>query len=179
MIILTFIWLLAPAGIANMAAPFAALVFPKWDWPVDFGLKYKGLRILGSHKTIRGFFFGCIAGFTIFGLQQVFFHEFSFFRGLELFDYSTVPFYSGLLLGLGGLIGDSIKSFFKRRAGVKPGDSWFPWDQIDWITATAIIWKLLANISYWQMGWLILLGLGISLVAKVIGFMIKVDEKKF
>jgi len=36
------------------------------------------------------------------------------------------------------LIGDSVKSFFKRRLGRKPGSAWFPFDQVDFILGACL-----------------------------------------
>ena len=40
-------------------------------------------------------------------------------------------FVGRITLGLGVLIGDSVKSFVKRQLEVKPGAKFFPWDQLD------------------------------------------------
>jgi CDP-2,3-bis-(O-geranylgeranyl)-sn-glycerol synthase len=37
----------------------------------------------------------------------------------------------GFLMGLGTGVGDAVKSFFKRRAGIPPGASWPVFDQLD------------------------------------------------
>ena len=53
-------------------------------------------------------------------------------KGVSLINYSAVsPVLLGFLMGFGVLLGDSVESFFKRRRGIKPGKSWFPWDQLD------------------------------------------------
>ena len=44
-------------------------------------------------------------------------------------------------LGLGALVGDMVKSFFKRRLGIKPGTMFQPWDGIDYMLG-AIIFML-------------------------------------
>jgi CDP-diglyceride synthetase len=31
------------------------------------------------------------------------------------------------------MTGDAVKSFFKRRLGITPGKSWFPFDQLDFV----------------------------------------------
>ena len=42
-------------------------------------------------------------------------------------------FMIGFLLGFGALFGDIVKSFFKRRIGIKPGERFIPWDQLDFV----------------------------------------------
>lgn len=36
-------------------------------------------------------------------------------------------------MGFGALAGDAIESFFKRQSGIAAGNSWFPFDQTDYI----------------------------------------------
>lgn len=118
-----------PAGIANLT-PVLANKIPllnKWNTPIDFGRTYKNERLLGDNKRWRGLAWGTLMA----SLTAVL---------LELAWPSILPFASlahawsgGLLLGLGALVGDAVESFFKRRRGVAPGKSWFPFDQIDFI----------------------------------------------
>ncbi len=49
------IYFLLPAAFANMAP----VIFKRVNflvYPVDFGLKFRGRRLLGENKTIRGVF---------------------------------------------------------------------------------------------------------------------------
>jgi CDP-2,3-bis-(O-geranylgeranyl)-sn-glycerol synthase len=45
----------------------------------------------------------------------------------------------GASMGFGALAGDAIKSFFKRQMSVPSGESWFPFDQIDYIVGGLIM----------------------------------------
>jgi len=46
----------------------------------------------------------------------------------------------------GALIGDIIKSFFKRRIGKKRGQDWIPFDQIDFILGVLFFSFLMAGL---------------------------------
>ena len=175
MIFLQLLWLLAPAGLANIGASLSGKWWPKWNWPVDGYLMFRGKRVLGDHKTVRGIICGTLTGFLFFLLQRLVRN--TFLGSWELVDYSKLPFYTGFLLGLGGLIGDSTKSFFKRQIGVEPGKSFFPWDQIDWILGTALVWKIMADISWKQTTLLVLMGFVLHMIFKVSGYWLKLDDK--
>src|SRR5690348_3203138 len=88
--------------------------------PIDGGRTIGGKPILGSHKTWRGLVVGAIAGVFVFELQRFAYH-FGWWRELASFDYSLHPVAPGLLMGIGAIIGDAVKSFFKRRVGIAPG----------------------------------------------------------
>ena len=132
-IALAGIWLHIPAALANMAPIVAKLLIPKWNTPVDFGLKYHGKEILGSHKTYRGMVTGTLIGAIAFMTQRQLFSDFEVIRKISLFDYSSAPIFFGAWIGFCALTGDLVKSFFKRQVEIKPGSPWIPFDEIDWI----------------------------------------------
>lgn len=120
-------WFFLPAGLANMSPVIANRIpgLNQWKTPLDCGHKFRGKRLLGDNKTWRGLVFGTFAA-AVFGLIQ--------YRVIASSVESTV-FIVGATgaMGFGALIGDAVESFFKRQKGVKSGDSWFPFDQIDYI----------------------------------------------
>jgi hypothetical protein len=61
---------------------------------------------------------------------------------LALFDYSAHPLLPGLLMGLGAGIGDAVKSFFKRRIDIEPGESWPVFDQLDFFLGAYVLVSL-------------------------------------
>jgi CDP-2,3-bis-(O-geranylgeranyl)-sn-glycerol synthase len=125
-----------PAGIAN-GTPVIVAKFPilkNLNYPLDFNLKFRGERILGSHKTIRGLIAGVLMGIVTAVLLREFFNESYYFRKISPIDFNVINIYLyGGLSGLGAVVGDAVKSFFKRRAKIKPGEAWLPFDQIDYI----------------------------------------------
>ena len=136
------LWFFAPAGLANVSAFFSSKIplLKKLSQPVDAKLKFRGKRILGSHKTIRGFIMG--TGMAIIGvyIQVFFYNNIPFLRSILPIDYTVInPVLLGCLLGFGALAGDAIKSFFKRQISIPPGKSWFPYDQIDYILGGMVL----------------------------------------
>jgi CDP-2,3-bis-(O-geranylgeranyl)-sn-glycerol synthase len=139
----TAMYYAAPGLIANMA-PVFAMRLNFLNIQIDFGRKWKGKRIFGSHKTYRGFFFGILTAILLVFLQTLLYHN-GFFRGISFVDYSKISLgtviYLGFLLGFGALFGDLVKSFIKRRVGILPGKSFYPWDQLDYILGIlALVW---------------------------------------
>lgn len=155
----TLIWIMIPAGVANMVPPIAAKVWPKWETPVDGGKMLWGRRVLGDHKTIRGLVTGVVTAEIIFLLLR-----------------PALPWYLGLVLGVGALGGDMLKSFFKRQLGVASGLSWFPWDQIDWIVGTLVVAKLWGLLGTGEVVILIIAGIGLHLLFKVLGFLLRLNQ---
>lgn len=128
--ILAITYFLAPGGIANMAPVLGKKLFPSLAMPIDGGKLWKGKPLFGKNKTWRGLLLGIIVGVFIFFLQQ-YLYQFSFFKSISLIDYPKTTILLGFLLGLGALVGDLVKSFFKRRIGISSGKPWIPFDQID------------------------------------------------
>ncbi len=129
-------WFFTPAGVANMVAFLSGKVpyIKNFSKPVDFGLKIKGKRLLGSNKTIRGFIFGILGAIAVVYIQIILFNNLPILKNFLPIDYHSInPIIFGGLSGFGALFGDSVKSFFKRQVGVPPGKSWVPFDQIDYI----------------------------------------------
>ena len=135
--ILFALWFFAPAGAANGSPVFANKVpiLKKFGMPVDGGKTFRGKRIFGDHKTVRGVVVGTVTGLVIAGLQMFLYDNFSWVDGISgSVDYGNPKILlMGAMMGFGALAGDAIKSFFKRQFSVPSGKSWFPFDQIDYI----------------------------------------------
>lgn len=141
--LLEIVWLILPASLANMAPVFAARLLPDLSAPVDGGRTLGGIRIFGDHKTIRGMVAGMLLGAVTFALQQALCVRFESLRAISRFDYAQTPWLFGAVLGLGALGGDLVKSFVKRRVGRVPGQSWFPFDQVDWMAGALVVeWRI-------------------------------------
>ncbi len=133
--VLSCLYFFLPAYFTNMAPPLSrkAGVLKFLDRPVDFGKKYKGLAILGSHKTWRGVILGILAGMLAAWLQSYLYH-FSFFKEISLFDYGKVNvFLFGFLISFGAVLGDLSSAFVKRRLRMEPGARFIPFDQTNYI----------------------------------------------
>lgn len=135
--ILFALWFFLPAGLGNSAPVFASKIpiLKKLSAPLDGGKTFRGKRIFGDHKTVRGLISGTLIGLLV-GLAQVMvFNEFEAIRQLVApVDYSQPWFVVlGAFMGAGALIADAIKSFFKRQVGIASGKTWFPFDQTDYL----------------------------------------------
>jgi CDP-2,3-bis-(O-geranylgeranyl)-sn-glycerol synthase len=107
---------MAPAYCANMSAPFVRY-WAGWNRPVNEAL-------FGAHKTVLGFVVGVLAALV----------------ATAALHWINPPFYVvdhehwialGICFGVGAMGGDALKSLVKRRAGIPPGASWAPFDQLD------------------------------------------------
>ncbi len=151
-IILQALFLFLPAGFANSIP----IIFNKFQWltflaiPVDGKRKWKGEFIFGSHKTWRGIFLGAIGGIFIAALQILLYKFFIQSHWIFLFPYDSWNLLLwGFLMGLGALLGDLIKSFFKRRRSIASGAPFFPFDQLDLVIGSLLLGALF-YIPPWQ-----------------------------
>jgi len=109
---------------------------------IDLGRKMPdGKPVFGSHKTIRGFASGVIAG-TLTSLAQLY-----VLQTVAPPDFQ-LPFQFSILLGftvsLGALTGDLIHSFVKRRISIAEGAPLPIADQLDFV-AGAILFSFLVS----------------------------------
>ncbi len=126
-----------PAYVPNSAA--AALGGGN---PIDCNRTWRdGRRLLGDGKTIRGFFGGVAVG-CIVGMIQIMLQGISPFSLLP--SLTPLPV---ILLATGALVGDMVKSFFKRRAGIERGGAWPFVDQYDFV-AGALLFLLAGDPAF-------------------------------
>ena len=120
-------WLMLPAYISNpMAVVFGG------GTPIDMGMKWiDKQRILGDGKTIRGLVGGTACG-IVAGLVQLYF--------ASIFSISIFPTLTAVItLSFGALLGDLIKSFFKRRIGFVRGAELPLIDQLDFVAGAWLL----------------------------------------
>jgi len=145
--------------------------------PVDFGRKFSdGNRIFGEGKTWRGLFAGILAGIAI-GLLQIW--------AAGAYDLASLPrqtLLSVTLLAVGALLGDLIKSFFKRRFGKERGARWPVADQYDLVAGAFLLllvfnpaW-LLSEITLPAFISILVLTPLLHRATNIIGYMFKVKE---
>lgn len=174
--VLESLWFLLPGLLAN-SAPVFVKKLDFLNYPVDFNKKINGKRIFGSHKTYRGYFFGTLTAIIVVYFQKQL-YSMPFFNNYSLLDYSVLNFVLiGFLFGFGALFGDSVKSFFKRRVGIKPGHTWFPFDQIDSLFGILLFMAPIyfPKLEYVVLMFAILLILHLSFV--FIGYKLGIREK--
>lgn len=144
--VLGALWYVLPAYFAN-ATPNVFGGGP----PIDGGRLWRdGRPILGPGKTWRGLYVGVFFGTLITLIQAL---------TIETGDpVKTVI--RGFVISFGTLLGDSIGSFIKRRAGLKRGQSFLFMDQLGFIIVGTILVVILfpltiENISFVLFGYLI------------------------
>lgn len=167
--ILALVAFFLPAGLSNMA-PVLANKIPglnRWKTPLDFGREYRGKRIFGQNKTWRGL----LSGTLLSGIAGILIYS-----QLEL-PTSAPAFLIGAALGAGALLGDSIESFFKRQANVPSGDSWFPWDQSDYIIGGLLFSALFVQLQLGEYIAIFVVFFGLHLVVSYIGYLLKLKDK--
>jgi CDP-2,3-bis-(O-geranylgeranyl)-sn-glycerol synthase len=101
--------------------------------PIDLGRKFiDGERVLGDHKTFRGFISGLVVG-TIVGALC------SYVSSKNLLTVA-------ISASLGALLGDLAGAFVKRRLKIKPGGSLPVVDQLDFVVGAIILVSLFSVI---------------------------------
>jgi CDP-2,3-bis-(O-geranylgeranyl)-sn-glycerol synthase len=178
--VLTILWFFLPAGLANMVPVFAAKLpwLKKFDYPMDFNLTFRGKRILGSHKTIRGLLSGIVIGAITVLVQNKLFLNYEILREFISIDYLQVNWLIlGSLLGAGAIIGDSIKSFFKRQWGIASGEAWFFFDQIDYIMGGIIFSAFYLTLAPIQYLLIIFIFFVLHMAVTVIGYLLGLKEQ--
>ncbi len=134
------IWLFLPAIVANITPVYFAHYnwLPSLNKPLDGHQTWRGYRLLGNNKTVRGLISGIIAGLLI-GLMQFLTSHLTV--SISLINYSSlaVALTTGGLLAFSALAGDAIASFFKRQLNIAPGKPWIPFDQIDFVIGAFLV----------------------------------------
>lgn len=152
-----------PAGIANMTPVFVNKIPVINRWKTPISKKY-----LGANKTWRGL----LSGTLVAALSAILISK------LNTNTVVTIPaFWVGFLLGLGALVGDSVESFFKRKKGVKPGASWFPFDQTDYIIGGLLFILPFVPVPFWAIATIIIVYFGLHLLVSYIGFLLGLKDK--
>jgi CDP-2,3-bis-(O-geranylgeranyl)-sn-glycerol synthase len=149
--ILFALWLFWPAGIATLLPVFATHtpLLKKWSATMDFGQSWRGKRIFGDHKTWRGFLAGWFGGGLWAWVQTIWYHHSSFVQSVYPSNFNPDIFLvAGVLISLGAVIGDAIGSFFKRQFEIPSGQSWFPYDQLDFVVGGLFLSLLVVRLNW-------------------------------
>lgn len=194
--ILQALWLFLPAYMANMAPVFAMKLFPRWNARIDGGRVHRdGRPLLGAGKTWRGL----VAG-TLLAALSAFLQSSIRDTGVDFSDFHYVeagwwaPLLIGALYGVGAIVGDAVKSYFKRRTGREGGAPWVPFDQLDFVVGgllfawlAAVLVSVLSGAPNWWLqefagsGWpkLVVLLLAtpvLHFVVNVIGYKLRLKK---
>lgn len=166
------LYFMLPAYISNLVPP----LLKRWkflDKPMDFWIKIRGKRMFGAHKTWRGFFAGTAAGTAVFIAQKMWTPAGS---PIALFDYADASIWIGAALAAGALIGDAVKSLFKRQIGIQPGHPWPVFDQLDYVAGSLILSSPWFSPSWMDIGMIFTWSLLLTVIVKHIGYWIGVNK---
>ncbi len=158
-----------PAAIGNTTPVFVNRIpfVNRWNTPLDFGYSWRGKRLLGDNKRLRGIVFGTLVA----GVASVLISTINTYEG------STVsPLLAGCLLGFGALMGDALESFIKRQRGLKPGQLWFPFDQVDYIIGALVVLLPFVRISPLETLAIFVFFFGLHIVFTYIGYLLKLRD---
>ena len=122
-LLLQSLYFFLPAYFANMA-PIIFKKLPLLNQPINE-------KHFGKNKTWRGIVTAILFGTLIFYLQQLAYTK--GFTSLALIDYNGFSLWLGIAMSTGAILGDLIKSYYKRKADIPPGKPWFGWDQLDFV----------------------------------------------
>jgi CDP-2,3-bis-(O-geranylgeranyl)-sn-glycerol synthase len=211
--ILRALWIFLPAYVANMAPVLVAKIIPGWKAPIDGGRVGKdGHRILGPGKTWRGLaggaVFGALTALIVsigaqsWGLMDGWDYGAGGYDGGALgeslcadttkCDRPAAAWWAvllfGALVGAMALVGDAVKSYFKRRVGKERGASWFPFDQLDFVVFGLLAfavgapllpngWVAAALLDDWiVLATLLVLTPLLHFLVNVLGYLLKLKE---
>ncbi|MFC1600118.1 CDP-2,3-bis-(O-geranylgeranyl)-sn-glycerol synthase [Patescibacteria group bacterium] len=134
-------------------------LFPSLNKPIH-------KTLFGKSKTYRGFVVGMI-GALLVGLIQYYSGWYS------QLEYSLLL---AFLLGFGALLGDLIKSFIKRRIGIKSGDPWIIFDQIDYVIGGVLLAYIINPVSLEIIITLLVISPLLSLGSNMISYSLKIKK---
>lgn len=154
--------ILLPAMIANMTPVLFKMRY--WKTPINE-------NVFGKNKTWRGFWGAIVAGtLSYFLLTELNLVISPGNLGLIIFI--------GFLFSFGAISGDLIESFLKRKMNIIAGESWVPWDQIDYVLGAIILTYCIYQYTFNQIIFMLILGGTISALFHRFGYMIKVNSAK-
>jgi CDP-2,3-bis-(O-geranylgeranyl)-sn-glycerol synthase len=131
--------------------------------PIDLERRFiDGERIFGSHKTVRGFISGLLAGFLVS-------------TGMGVFLSSELLFL-GTLISLGALLGDLAGAFVKRRLRLPPGYPLPLLDQLDFVFGGLLVLYPFYKLSRGAVFLILLFTPGIHLLANIIAYFLRIKR---
>ena len=136
----TCLWFALPAYVGNMAPVFAKkLCKDRFATPVDLSRRVRGRRLSGSNKTYRGIVAAIVFSLAMVTVQRALYGN-SGVQSISLVDYHNINWLVfGVLMGLGAMLGDLAKSMAKRQLDKHPGESWRPFDQVDFLIGAVLL----------------------------------------
>lgn len=179
--IISCLYFFLPAYFTNMSAPIARKlgILKFLEKPVDFGKKFFGKEILGSHKTWRGVIFGIFVGMVV-ALFQSWCYRYPLVQKISILDYRKINiFYFGFLISFAAVLGDLFFAFIKRRLGLKPGARFLPFDQTNYVISSAFILTPIFKIPLLVWPTLFSLTFFLHLIVNYLGYLLGISKSKW
>jgi len=164
------LWFILPAYVAN-----AIPVLLGGGRAIDCGKTFAdGRPVFGSHKTVRGFVTGVVAG-TLTGAVQT-----AALGSIPLSDF-VLPYQFNVLLGflisLGALIGDLVHSFLKRRLRVAEGSPLPVADQLDFVVGAVVFFSIASTPPLLTIFIIFAITLPVHLLTNFLAYLLGVKKK--
>ncbi|MFH1505647.1 MAG: CDP-archaeol synthase [archaeon] len=175
--VLKCLYLFLPVYFSNMA-PVILKKIPLPHHPVDFGKSFRGKRIFGANKSWKGIFLGVILAIIISFIQVQYLNHVPFFDTLILIEYSNWLLV-GFMMGLGGLLGDLIESFFKRQLGIGPGKPLYIIDQIDYVLVGLLFTSFVLPLTWLMAGTIIIVSIVLTIIVNQIAYYTKIRKVRW
>jgi CDP-2,3-bis-(O-geranylgeranyl)-sn-glycerol synthase len=156
-------WVSALCIIVPMYCTNGAPVIFGGGKPIDFGRTFTdGERILGDHKTIRGFASGLVVGFVVALFES------------QLLSADLFPV--AILASLGALLGDLAGAFLKRRFKIKPGAPLPGVDQLDFVVGALLMVSIVFEISIGALAIMLLVTPPIHFITNLGAYMLRLKS---
>jgi CDP-2,3-bis-(O-geranylgeranyl)-sn-glycerol synthase len=179
--------------IAMSVAGAAHVGWLKWSQsavllaPIDLGLHFRGRRVFGDNKRLRGLVAMPLAAAATFAAAAMLRDRLPGSLAAGMWDLSTLRFAGiGLAAGFAFMLAELPNSFFKRQLGVAPGKvppgGWsritcLLLDRFDSALGVLIAVSLLAPVPAMTWLWVLLIGPGLHALFSALLFRIGVKER--
>lgn len=110
------------AGLAH-SAWLRSSISERFQWPLDGGRTFRGRRLLGANKTLRGFVVMVPAAAAAFGLLGGLLRNPAFGVNADIWPLGAGQYVLlGAWCGFGFMAAELPNSFFKRQLDIAPGE---------------------------------------------------------
>lgn len=168
-LILKALYFFLPAYFANMAPQLL-----RW---IPFGNKPINEKLFGKNKTWRGLLLATVVGGLVFWFQKL--QYLNGFTKWAVIDYADFSLALGFLMGAGAILGDLVKSYYKRKAKIKPGQPWPLWDQLDFVLG-GLLFSFFIYVPPAEVALIIVfLSPALHVVVNYLGYLLKINKSRF
>ena len=139
------LWFFLPAFVANQMPGYGAWLHVPGQVPIS-------RKWLGENKTWAAYYMAAFGSSLTFLLQQ-WTTEVNVVYGWYVSPNILEGIAMGSLFGIGAVVGDHAKSLIKRQLGKAPGESWWPFDQLDYVFGALLFVYPFSGWIGWEKFW--------------------------